>query len=137
MTAVHAMLRSHPDKPNHADIISRCIDACFNCQETCIACADACLSERDVQKLVTCIRLDLDCAEVCAAMGNVIARANKAGHRQLLEALLTTCVAFCRACASECERHAQMHKHCQLCAKACNQCVDACNDVLASMRMPA
>ena len=34
-------------------------------------------------------------------------RANKAGHRQLQEAQLTTCIAFCRACAAECSRHAR------------------------------
>src|SRR6202012_3577932 len=79
--AVRAMFRSHPEKPAHTDAISRCLDACFNCVETCTACADACMSERDVAHLVACIRLNLDCAAVCNATGNVMARSNKAGHR--------------------------------------------------------
>lgn len=137
MSAVRAMLRSHPEKPSHAEALSACIDACAACQETCLSCADACLSEPTVSKLVTCVRLNLDCATICAATGSVIARANKAGHRQLIEAQLTTCIAFCRACAAECERHATMHKHCELCAKTCLDCAEVCSELLSSMRMPA
>ena len=110
--AVRAMFRSHPEKPAHSEAMSRCIDACFSCVETCTACADACLSERDVSHLVACIRLNLDCAAVCNATGNIMARSNKAGHRQLLEAQLANCIAFCRACADECGRHGEMHQHC-------------------------
>jgi hypothetical protein len=134
--AVRAMFRSHPERPAHADAMSRCIDACFGCVETCTACADACLSERDVSHLVSCIRLNLDCAAVCNATGSIMSRANKAGHRQLLEAQLANCIAFCRACASECARHAEMHRHCQVCAEACTACAEACNDMLNSLRMP-
>ena len=107
--AVRAMFRSHPEKPAHSDAMSRCIDACFSCGETCTACADACLSERDVAHLVACIRLNLDCAAVCNATGNIMSRSNKAGHRQLLEAQLANCIAFCRACADECHHHGEMH----------------------------
>jgi len=39
--AVRAMFRSHPEKPAHAEAMSRCIDACFSSVETCTACADA------------------------------------------------------------------------------------------------
>ena len=70
--AVRAMFRSHPERPAHADAMSRCIDACFGCVETCTACADACLSERDVSHLVSCIRLNLDCAAVCNATGSIM-----------------------------------------------------------------
>ena len=104
--------------------------------ETCTACADACLSERDVSHLVSCIRLNLDCAAVCNATGSILSRANKAGHRQLLEAQLANCIAFCRACGAECARHAEMHRHCHVCAEACTACAEACNDMLNSLRMP-
>jgi hypothetical protein len=137
MSAVRAMLRSHPEKPSHADVLSKCIDSCLACLEICTTCADACLSEKDVERLTTCIRLNLDCTAICSATATVMARANKVGHRQLLEAQLTTCVAFCRACASECERHGAMHKHCQLCAATCTACAEACSELLASMRMAA
>jgi hypothetical protein len=87
--------------------------------------------------MIACIRLNLDCAAVCAATGSVMARANKAGNRQPLEAQLTTCIAFCRACAGECSRHADKHKHCQVCADACAHCAEACTQMLATLRMPA
>lgn len=136
MTAVRAMIRSRPDMPSHADAMSLCIDACFACVETCTACADACLSEPHVEKLVSCIRLNLDCASVCAATGSIASRTNKLGHRQLMEAQITTCIAYCRACAAECLRHAEHYKHCAVCAKTCNECVEACLAMLNSMRMP-
>ena len=135
--AVRALFRSHPEKPSNAEAMSRCINSCFNCVETCTACADACLAERDVEQLVACVRLNLDCAAVCNATGNIMSRANKAGHRQLLEALLASCIAFSRACSSECARHADRHRHCQVCAEACTACAAACNDMLNAMRMPA
>lgn len=139
MTAsvVRAMFRSHPAQPAHTDAISRCIDACFCCVEACTACADACLSEPHVDRLVACVRLNLDCAQVCSTTGNILARANRAGTRQLLEAQLTTCIAFCRTCANECNRHAEMHKHCRMCAEACLACAEACDQMLATLRMPA
>jgi hypothetical protein len=137
MTAVRALLHSHPEQISQTGAISRCIDACFASVETCTACADACLAEKHVEKLITCIRLNLDCAAVCTATGHIITRANKAGHRQLQEAQLTTCIAFSRACAAECARHAAMHQHCALCAEACNKFAAACVDLLTSMRMPA
>ena len=137
MTAVRAMFQTHPEKPSHSEVMSRCIDTCFNCVETCSACADACLSEKHLESLISCIRLNLDCAAVCAATGSIMSRANKVGHRQLLEAQLTTCIAYCRACADECARHASMHKHCDVCAKACRACAEACTNMLATMRMPA
>lgn len=134
---VRNMFRSHPDHPNHADVISHAVDACFACVESCTACADACLAEKDVERLISCIRLNHDCAAVCTATGNILSRANKVGHRQLLVAQLTTCIAFCRACAAECQRHAEIHKHCAVCAKVCDECAKACNEMLSSMRMPA
>ncbi len=95
--AVSAMFRAHPEQPSHADAIGRCIDACSASVETSNACADACLAEKDMERLITCIRLNQDCAAVCSATASIMSRANKIGHRQLLEAQLTTCIAFCRA----------------------------------------
>lgn len=134
--AVRAMFRSHPEKPAHADSISRTIAACFDVVEACTACADACLAERDIAYLVGCIRLNLDCAAVCAATGSILSRSNKAGHRQLLEAQLANCIAFCRAAATECGRHADVHRHCHVCAEACTVCAEACNEMLNALRMP-
>ena len=36
----------------------------------------------------------------------------------------------CGACAAECNRHAQMHEHCAVCADACRACEEACEAAL-------
>ena len=118
---VRAMFRSHPDKPPHSEIMSRCIDACSDCVETCAACADACLSERDVGDLVACIRLNLDCAAMQRHRQHHVAL-EQGGTRQLLEAHLATCIAFCRACADECDAHGDLHQHCAICARHSGLC---------------
>jgi hypothetical protein len=37
-------------------------------------CADACLGEEKVEMLRRCIRLNLDCADVCNATGRMLSR---------------------------------------------------------------
>jgi hypothetical protein len=105
-----------------------CIEACFDCMQACIACADACLSEDSVADLRQCIRLDLDCADICAAAGALASRGlgpNEAVFRLLLEG----CAEACRVCGDECERHAVNHAHCRICADACRICERACRSV--------
>jgi uncharacterized membrane protein len=75
----------------------------------------------------------MDCADVCAATVRVISRQTNYDvnvTRLLLEACATTCT----SCGDECERHAQMHEHCRMCAEACRHCERACQDLLAAMR---
>ncbi len=33
----------------------------------------------------------------------------------------------------ECEKHAQMHEHCRVCAEACRRCESACADLFAAL----
>jgi hypothetical protein len=134
MFAVKATLRSHPGRPSHPDAIGRCIEACFTCAGTCTACADACLSERNIGDLLTCIRHNLDCAAICIATGSVVARAKAGASRQVLESQLNVCIAVCRACGDECQRHAHSHEHCKVCAEACETCATVCTDMLAALR---
>jgi Domain of Unknown Function (DUF326) len=114
-------------------VLAKTIDALSDCAQACSACADDCLSEQNVAELVKCIRLCLDCADVCTATLRVASRQTEydAGvTRPLLEA----CVAACRSCADECQRHAGMHEHCRVCAEACGRCGQACNELLSAMR---
>jgi hypothetical protein len=101
------------------------IEQCFDCAQTCIGCADACLAERDVEDLRQCIRLNLDCADICEAVGAVAARhADTTGI--LLRQALQTCLMACELCELECDSHAAHHDHCGICAEACRACKDAC-----------
>lgn len=71
---VREMLSSHPNVHDRSmDALLHCIDQCFSCAQVCTSCADACLAEPNVQGLVQCIRLDLDCSDMCRAAGLVTA----------------------------------------------------------------
>jgi hypothetical protein len=129
--SVEAILRTHP-RPATADLapLVRCIDECGDCEATCTICADASLAEDDVGEMVRCIRLCLDCADLCGTTRRVLSRQTEpdpATRRAALEA----CLSACRASAEECDRHAQHHEHCRLCAEECRRCESACQDLLA------
>ena len=103
------------------NILAACADACYNCSM-------ACLGEKDVPHLAHCIRLDLDCAQICQLTAAFISRQSERTKPLLLE-----CVNLCRLCVTECSKHANM-EHCKICAEMCKKCADACreyDDILA------
>jgi hypothetical protein len=116
------------------DVLVRCIDECFDCAATCTACSDACLGEPDVPEMVRCVRLCVDCADVCNMTGRIVARQTEPDAR-LESAVVDACVAACRACAEECDRHAPHHDHCRVCAEVCRRCEQACGDLLTAIKM--
>ncbi len=124
------LLTDHPDKSTF-DLheLSRAIQACLDCAAACSTCADACISEEGVADMRTCIRLDLDCADICVATAKILARPSPGSDtwRKLVE----TCARACRECAEECERHVA-HKHCQQCAQICRECEAACQQLLTA-----
>ncbi len=127
------MLQTHPS-PAHIDqaALLECIAACFECSQSCTACADACLAEQQVQTLIRCIRLNLDCADICETTGQMLSRQTEPDW-SMLRAQLQACAAACRACGAECDRHAGHHEHCRVCADACRRCETACNRLLQSL----
>jgi uncharacterized membrane protein len=131
MHHVTEMLETHPQATAN-EALARCIERCFACAFACTSCADACLAEEQVQELVRCIRLDLDCADVCDATGRVLTR-QTSSEPGLARSMLEACAQACRVCAEECERHAAHHEHCRVCAEACRRCEQACEDLLSSI----
>lgn len=131
---VKEMLDTHP-WPGHVDrdALARCIEECFSCAATCTSCADACLSEEMVAELRKCIRLNLDCADICDVTGRVLTRQTEY-DAPTSKAQLEACREGCRTCAEECERHAEMHDHCRICAETCRRCEQACDALLAAMK---
>jgi hypothetical protein len=81
----------------------------------CNHCFDACLKEDDVKMMAECIRLDRECAEVCAVLEQAAAR-NSPFVPQLAQ-----------VCAEECRKHDD--QHCQDCAEACSKCAEVCRKV--------
>ncbi len=104
------------------------MDALSNCAAECNHCATACLDEQDVKMLARCIKLDIDCGEICMLTASYVARGSE--HAQHL---LDECAEICNACAEECEKHAQMGmEHCKRCAEACRNCAEACQSGVAA-----
>lgn len=134
MAYAQQMLEAHP-WPGHVEreALARCIEACVECAQTCESCADACLSEDDVAELRKCIRLDLDCGDICDATGRVITRQTEY-DASVSKAQLEACRNACATCAEECERHAEHHEHCRICAVACRRCEESCASLLDSMK---
>ena len=131
MHHVTKMLETHPQATAN-EALARCVEQCFACALTCTSCADACLAEKQLKQLVRCIRLNLDCADVCDATGRVLTRQTSSDPR-LAPSMLETCAQACRVCAEECERHADHHEHCRVCAEACRRCEQACEDLRRSI----
>lgn len=127
------MIGSHPHVKGDAnDALIRCVEECYACAQACASCADACLGEQMVQQLTQCIRLDLDCADVCIATGSVATR-RTGSNEQVIRQMLMACETACRLCAEECEGHAGHHEHCRICAESCRRCEKACQEASRSM----
>ena len=99
------------------------IDALNNCATECGHCAMACLDEDDVKMMVKCIKLNIDCAEVCRLTASLLSRGSEHGHH-----LAKECTEVCDACAEECEKHAHS-QHCRECAEVCRHCAEECRNM--------
>lgn len=111
------------------DMLAAVIDALTDCTQACTADVSADLSVPQLTEMVTCIRLCLDCADICAASAAVVSR-QAAFDPGVVKPLLEACAASCRSCGDECEHHAAGHPHCRVCAEACRRCERACWDLL-------
>jgi hypothetical protein len=134
MSYARQLLDTYPGTAGvDADLLAAAIDALSNCAQACIADVDADLSEQNLAEMVTCIRLCLDCANICTATLGVTSR--QADYdANVTKPLLQTCVAICHNCGDECERHAQHHEHCRVCEQACRRCEQACRELLDTLK---
>lgn len=131
--SIKEMIGAHPDvRGNVNAALATCAEECLQCAETCAICADACLAEDMVKDLRQCIRLDLDCADICALTARIAAR-RTGSNEEVIRQVLAACETACRLCAAECDRHAKMHAHCRICAEACHRCEAACQEARRGM----
>jgi hypothetical protein len=114
-----------------ADLLAGTIDALTDCAQACTADNAADLSEQNLAEMVRCIRLCLDCTDVCAATAGVLSRLADYDP-DVTRPLLESCIAICRSCGDECEHHAHM-PHCRVCAEACRRCERACRELLRAL----
>lgn len=95
------------------------MEALAKCIAECNRCAMACLDEKNTE-LIRCIKLCIDCAEICKITASFTARDSEYAHQ-----LRDECEEICLNCANECELHEEMG-HCKMCAKICRECASAC-----------
>lgn len=133
MDRVRQMFQHHPAPASDAgEEAFALVQAAAECTYCCTTCADACLEEDDPASLRECIRLNLDCAEICSVTAKMISRPGTQDPA-VLRAQLDACVAACRACAEECDEHADMHEHCRVCAECCRECARACDQMKSAL----
>ncbi len=113
-------------------LLAAAIDAAGDCAQACTADNDADLSEANLADMVRCIRLCLNCTDVCAATAAVLSRPAEFDP-ELTRPLLQACVAICISCGNECARHAPHHEHCRVCEQACRRCERACQNLLDAL----
>jgi hypothetical protein len=83
--------------------------------------------------MVRCIRLCLDCTDVCTATLGVVSRQTYYDPT-ITKPLLEACVATCKSCGDECARHAPHYEHCRICEHACRRCEQACRELLGVLK---
>ncbi len=133
MAHAQAMLDTYPRDFNvDARQLADTIETLIDCANTCTQCADACLSESNMAELGKCIRLNLDCADVCNTTSRVVSRQTEYDANVTLP-LLEACIAACRSCGDECDRHGSHMEHCRICADQCRRCERTCKELLATM----
>ncbi len=107
MSYARQMLNTYPHHSRiDAGVLAAAIDALDDCVQACTADVDADLSESDLADMVKCIRLCVHCTDVCAATRGVVSRPAEY-DANVTKPLVEACVAICKSCGDECERHAQ------------------------------
>jgi hypothetical protein len=99
-----------------------CIEACARCAQECEHCGNACLGEDDVKRMVECVRLNKDCAEMCWGAAGFMSRDSRFARD-----ICRVCAEICEACGEECRKHDA--EHCQRCADACERCAAECHQM--------
>jgi hypothetical protein len=133
MKSIQEILNTHPIKPKlDPQKLLSAITEIGSCAQVCNTCADACLNEKNVQSLAGCIRLNLDCADICTATAAVLSRLTEAPMEHI-RLQLKTCAKACEVCGAECDKHASSHAHCRVCAESCRGCAAACNELMSAM----
>jgi hypothetical protein len=119
--AMHAqaMIATHPQVRGQTnEALIACIEACLDCAQVCASCADACLAEPMVAELTQCIRLNLDCSDLCDVT-SIVASRRTGSNELVIKRLIEACAEACRLCGDECASHAPRMAHCRICAEAC------------------
>lgn len=101
------------------DVYSELVESLERCLTACNNCAVSSLEEEHVQSMTDCIKLNLDCADICDISLKLLARDSNQST-----SAVQLCKNICAECAEECEKYE--HEHCQQCADFCRRCESQC-----------
>ena len=130
--SIRKLMSLHP-KTSGNRALGDAVHHLMYCAKMCASCADASLAEGmgpNAMDMTQCIRLCLDCSDICEATARLGLR-QTGDDQPMLRELLELCARMCDACAAECERHAM--EHCKLCAQICRECAEDCRKAAASL----
>ncbi len=112
--------------PNTLEVL----DYIYQCQTACKYCFNACLEEEAIAMMRRCIKLTVECADICEVTASSLAYTG-----DFTPEVLDVCIKACERCADECRNHGYLH--CLECAKACRECADYCREYLNEYRLIA
>ncbi len=131
MQTLQQVLSCYPISARTSTRLRDCIETCFECALACTACAAACTARKPIDDLLRCIRLDLDCADLCETVGRALSRQARPDW-EVLRIEIEACSSICAACARECELHIEHPlDHFSACAKACRNCIERLRELCA------
>ncbi|QGU09841.1 four-helix bundle copper-binding protein [Leclercia sp. J807] len=106
------------------DEFKKCIESCYLCAAACDHCAASCLEEGNLDMMRECIKLDMQCANICRLAAQFMTLNSDSS-----QALCRLCADVCQKCGDECGKHE--HDHCQECSRACHHCAEQCRKMAA------
>lgn len=108
------------------DVYSELVESLENCDAVCNNCAVSSLNEKDSRALTNCIKLNLDCADVCHLALRQLARNSK-----YAVLIVEICMKICAECAEECKKYD--NDQCRLSTGACRRCENHCRNYLVQV----
>jgi hypothetical protein len=103
------------------------VNILIECARECRHCAQACQDEDDAASLDACIRLNQDCADICALGADLLRR-----HSVFRPRLGELCSDAAEACAEECARHRELEQ-CRECEEVCRRCAEICRGAAVAL----
>lgn len=107
------------------DEMRQCLKNCSDCHTVCQETISYCLGLGGPHAEAGHIGLLLDCAQICAASADFLAR-NSSFHGQTCG----VCASICEQCADNCGRFGD-DKVMQQCAQSCRHCAESCKRMAA------
>lgn len=106
------------------DIREQLVDDCLQCMLACSRCYTALLLRGEAETMSECIRLERQCAGMCAHAVHALSGLEPCGG-----SLMARCASLCEACAAECRK--VDCALCQTCADVCARCAQRCRTMAA------